>query len=313
MGEVKPINFRIDQETAEQFRQFCADQGMSQAQGFDHIMQVVELDRAKAATPERLTEIETFEKSMKDALNAYVRSIEINQNAESRIREQFASALDRKDKSIDDLQQKVAQLQTEKAAAEQTAAEAAKAKELAEKAAAAAEQMRDAAERTAADKQTIAEVLTAKLTEAEMKAEGFDDLKTALAAEVEARKNAEQRIKDVERDAADAAKDAAREAEKATEQAVRECSAALQPQIDALKDELRKAKSEADAARVAEESARAAAIAELAEAHRVEVAELHAKLDELRARLDTRTDELMQARQELSDLQLQLQAQQSKQ
>ena len=49
MGDVKQTNFRIDQDSAAVFRKFCEDNGMSQAQGFDHIMQVVELDRAKTA------------------------------------------------------------------------------------------------------------------------------------------------------------------------------------------------------------------------------------------------------------------------
>ena len=46
MGEVKQTNFRINQETADAFRKFCEDHGMNQAQCFDHIMQVVEMDRS---------------------------------------------------------------------------------------------------------------------------------------------------------------------------------------------------------------------------------------------------------------------------
>ena len=301
MGEVKQTNFRIDQETADAFRKFCEDNGMNQAQGFDHIMQVVEMDHAKAAAPGRITEIEGFEKSVKDIMAAYLYSIEVNQNAEGRIREQFASDLDRKDKTIDELRQKAEQLPAEKDAAETTAAEAVKAKDQAEKDAAAAEKVRIAAEKTAEDKQTIADTLAAKLAEAEKKAEGYDDLKAALSSSEDARKAAEQRIKDVQRDAAEAARDAAREAERAREQAVREASDVLQAQISSLRDELWTSKSETDAARRDAETAKTAAIAELSEAHRAEVAEI-------RAKLDARTDDLMQARQEISSLQLKLQA-----
>lgn len=304
MGEVKQTNFRIDQETADAFRKFCEDNGMNQAQGFDHIMQVVEMDRAKAAAPGRITEIEGFEKSVKDIMAAFLYSIEVNQNAEGRIREQFTSDLDRKDKTIDELRQKAEQLQAEKDAAEATAAEAVKAKDQAEKDAAAAEKVRIAAEKTAEDKQTIADTLAAKLAEAEKKAEGYDDLKTALSSSEDARKAAEQQIKDVQRDAAEAARDAAREAEKAREQAVREASDVLQAQIGSLRDELRTSKSETDAARRDADTAKTAAIAELSETHRVELAEI-------RAKLDARTDDLMQARQEISELQLKLQAAQA--
>lgn len=305
MGEIKQTNFRIDQETADAFRKFCEDNGMNQAQGFDHIMQVIEMDRAKAAAPGRITEIESFEKSVKDIMAAYLYSIEVNQNAESRIREQFASDLGRKDKTIDELQQKIEQLQAEKEAAELTANEAVKVKEQAEKDAAAAEKVRIAAEKTAEDKQTIADTLAAKLAEAEKKAEGYDDLKAALTSSEDARKAAEQQIKDVQRDAAEAARDAAREAEKAKEKAVREASDVLQAQISSLQDDLRISKSEADNARRDAETAKTAAIAELSETHRAEVAEIRSKLDD-------RTDDLMQARKNNGDLQILFQKEQAR-
>ena len=289
MGEVKQTNFRSNQETADAFRKFCEDHGMNQAQGFDHIMQVVEMDRAKAAAPERKTEIESFEKLMKDAMAAYLYSIEINQNSEARIREQFASDLDRKNKMIDDLRAKAEQLQAEKDAAEAVAAEAVKAKDQAEKDAAAADKVRIAAEKTAEDKQTIADTLAAKLAEAEKKAEGFDDLKAALSAS-----------QDELREAKEAAKDAAREAERAKDQAVKEISDAMHTQISALRDELRNSKSETEAARRDAEMAKTAAIAELSQAHRTEVAEI-------RAKLDSRTDDLMQTRQQAAEAQLALQ------
>ena len=305
MGEVKQTNFRIDQETADAFRKFCEDNGMNQAQGFDHIMQVVEMDHAKTAAPTRITEIEGFEKSVKDIMAAYLYSIEINQNAEGRIREQFASDLGRKDKTIDELRAKADQLQAEKDEAEAASAEAVKAKEQAEKDAAAAEKVRIAAEKTAEDKQTIADTLAAKLAEAEKKAEGFDDLKAALSSSQDAQKAAEQRIKDIQRDAAEAARDAAREAERAKDLAVKEISDALQAQISTLRDDLRTSKSETDAARRDAETAKTAAVAELSQAHRAEVAEI-------RAKLDSRTEDLMQARQQAGETQILLQKEQTK-
>ena len=72
MGEIKQTNFRVDQVTADAFRKFCEQNGMSQAQGFDHIMQIVEMDRAKAVAPGRATEIEGFEKSIKEIMAAYI-------------------------------------------------------------------------------------------------------------------------------------------------------------------------------------------------------------------------------------------------
>ena len=300
MGEIKQANFRINQDAADAFRRFCESQGMNQAQGFDHIMEVFEMDKAKSTIPERRTEIEDFERLTKGLISAYLRSIELNASAEERVREQFASDLNRKNKTIDELRQKVEQLQTEKDATEAMAAEAVKAKDQAEKDAAAAEKVRVAAEKTAVDKQTIADTLAAKLAEAEKKAEGYDDLKAALSSSEDTRKALEQQIKDVQRDALEEAKEAAREAEKATEKAVREASDILQAKISSLQDELRASRSETDAARRDAETAKTAAIAELSESHRAEVAEIRAKLDD-------RTDDLMQTRQEISELKLQLQ------
>ena len=114
MGEIKQTNFRIDQDTADIFRKFCEENGMNQAQGFDHVMQIVEMDRAKAVTPERATEIEEFERYVKGIMGAYLTSIEINNSAEERIKERFESSLVRKDKTIDELREKTEVLQEEK-------------------------------------------------------------------------------------------------------------------------------------------------------------------------------------------------------
>ena len=82
-------------------------------------------------------------------------------------------------------------------------------------------------------------------------------------------------------------------------------SASLQEQIAAIQDALRVSKNEADAARRDAESAKTAAIAELSQSHRNEISEIRAKLDE-------RTEDLMQARQEISDLKMALHTEQTK-
>lgn len=177
MGDVKQTNFRIDQETAEKFRDFCEENGMSQAQGFDHVMQVVELDKAKAATPGRITEIESFEKSVKDIMAAYLNSIEINNNTEARIREQFNSALSSKDKTISDLQIKVDNLQEAKKIAEQTAEAATKSASQAIKDEEVAREQADTATKLAAEKDKTIATLADKLSLAEEKSAGYDALK----------------------------------------------------------------------------------------------------------------------------------------
>lgn len=112
--ESKQVNFRIDPDSAEAFRQFCVTHGMNQAQGFDHLMQVLELNNAKAATPGRAVEIENFERLLKEILSAYIGSIELSTNAEARVLEQFQSDLKRKDRTIDELREKIACMEEEK-------------------------------------------------------------------------------------------------------------------------------------------------------------------------------------------------------
>ena len=82
--ESKQVNFRIDPDSAEAFRQFCTSHGMNQAQGFDHVMQVFELNQAKSSIPGRSVEIEEFETMVKSITSAYLYSLELNQNAEAR-------------------------------------------------------------------------------------------------------------------------------------------------------------------------------------------------------------------------------------
>ena len=80
---IKQTNFRVDQQTAEEFRTFCKDNGFSQAQGFDYLIELVELEKAKSVVSSRATEIEDFEQHSKALVAAFLRSIEMNENAEA--------------------------------------------------------------------------------------------------------------------------------------------------------------------------------------------------------------------------------------
>lgn len=177
MGEIRQANFRIDQDTAAAFRQFCDENGWNQAEGFDNVMRQVELNKAKAAIPGRAVEIERFEKYTKDILSAYLTSLEINSGAEERIREQFANALDSKDKTIASLQEKADKLAEGKQILEQVTTEARSERDQAVKEAAAAKEQAETAAKLAEEKDKTILNLTDKLGIAESKADGYDDLK----------------------------------------------------------------------------------------------------------------------------------------
>ena len=220
MGEVKQTNFRVNAETADAFRKFCEEQGMNQAQGFDHIMQVVELDHAKSITPGRAIEIEEFERLIKALMVAYLNSLEINNNAELRIREQFASALEGKDKTIIDLQEKVEQLKSEKISAEEIASTASKTADQAVKDAAAAKEQSDTAAQLVAEKDKTIATLAKKLASAENQINRCAELEKSEKESKDRIKELEYTISDLQKDMDRKISDVLKDAELAKEQAV---------------------------------------------------------------------------------------------
>ena len=123
--ELKQVNFRIDPDTANAFREFCTLNGMNQAQGFDHIMQVLELNSAKTVSAGRSVEIEDFEQHAKALLSSYLQSLELCDRAEARARERFDGELKQNARTIADLKRQNEELraslqksQTDQAAAE---------------------------------------------------------------------------------------------------------------------------------------------------------------------------------------------------
>lgn len=111
--DYKQINIRLRQDTMDSFREFCALNGMNQAQGFEHIMQVVELNNAKAAVPGRAVEIEEFERHTKEILSAYLNSIELSKNAELRVAERFKLDMQRSQRATDEAREQNAAIKLE--------------------------------------------------------------------------------------------------------------------------------------------------------------------------------------------------------
>ncbi|MBU5679004.1 alanine-zipper protein [Blautia sp. MSJ-9] len=203
MGEIKQTNFRVDQESADAFRKFCEENGMNQAQGFDHMMQVMELNRAKTMIPGSAKDIETFEMYMKKVMESYLKSVEDYNTAHESAKEEFISALTSKDKTIGALQEKVAQLQEEKKIAEQTAISASQTADQAIKEASVAKTQAETASKLAEEKdKTIANMLD-KLSIVEEKAVEYDDLKkseeTARGKIIELQKDMERQKVEADR------------------------------------------------------------------------------------------------------------------
>ena len=196
--ESKQVNFRIDPDSAEAFRLFCTTHGMNQAQGFDHLIQVLELNNAKAATPGRAVEIENFERLLKEILSAYIGSIELSSNAEARVLERFQSDLKRKDKTIDELREKVETIAGEKnnqdAALTALKEEQVRTKEQAQHAISQLE----SAKKATADQEEINRILQEQNQQLQEKASRYDSLKKSDDANKEENTKLQLRIRELE-------------------------------------------------------------------------------------------------------------------
>lgn len=201
MGQIKQTNFRIDSEQADLFRQFCEDQGMNQAQGFDHLMEVLALNEAKMKVPERQLEIEEFERHTKAILNAFLTSVALTHDTEKRVYENFRTQLESKESLILDLQNKIAEKENAALQAASLAADAEKKVKASEESVLDAVRKVNAAESRAQDKEEINSMLNAEITKLKNQLEGYDALKASEIALQGRLASAEQNIKDLKKDA----------------------------------------------------------------------------------------------------------------
>ena len=171
---------------------------MNQAQGFDHLIQVLELNNAKAATPGRAVEIENFERLLKEILSAYIGSIELSSNAEARVLERFQSDLKRKDKTIDELREKIETIAGEKnnqdAALTALKEEQVRTKEQAQHAISQLE----SAKKATADQEEINRILQEQNQQLQEKASRYDSLKKSDDANKEENTKLQLRIRELE-------------------------------------------------------------------------------------------------------------------
>lgn len=192
------LNMRVSEEVAERFRAFCKEQGVSQPQGMDSLLSMMELVQAKETLPTRQTEIEGFKMHIKAVMDAFLYSLSVNSEAEERVKQQFVGALESKDKTIISLQEKTEALQTMIAEAQAAEQESQNRAAAAEKEATAANEAAAAAGTAAADKAAIVDMLTAKLNEAEGKLGSFDTIRAEAQAAQEQVKQLQGQLKEAE-------------------------------------------------------------------------------------------------------------------
>lgn len=119
-NKTKTSTLRINVGDEESFKQYLKENGYTQAEGFKNLVALMELDNAKEQLSDRAREIDTFRDTVNKLIGFYINSLEVNQVAEERIREEFKKELSTKDNTIRNLQE---QLQEQKEKIEEIKAE----------------------------------------------------------------------------------------------------------------------------------------------------------------------------------------------
>ena len=104
--ELKVKSFRVGEDTFEKFKKIAGDEFGNQGQCLEALINLYETETSKVAIVERKLEIESFQDYLNKINTLFLTSLQLNQDAEGRIRDEFARQLNSKDKSIQSLQEK---------------------------------------------------------------------------------------------------------------------------------------------------------------------------------------------------------------
>jgi len=105
--ELKPKSFRIDDETAEKFKEISNTIGGNQQETLAKLIEAFEFQSGKAILTEKKADIEQFEKYITAITRIFMGSLEDNQNITETVRTEFDALLKSKDTTIQDLQEKL--------------------------------------------------------------------------------------------------------------------------------------------------------------------------------------------------------------
>lgn len=104
MAETKTKAFRADEKTIDRISTWMADNGISNSEALARMADIIDMSEAKGNLAGRSTEIANFESLTHQLTIAYTASLQLAQNAEARIRDEFAKRLTSQDDMIADLQ-----------------------------------------------------------------------------------------------------------------------------------------------------------------------------------------------------------------
>lgn len=114
MSELKPKSFRIDDETAEKFKEISSTIGGNQQETLAKLIEAYEFQSGKAVLTEKKADIEQFEKYVTAITRMFMGSLDDNRNMQETVRTQFDAQLNSKDTTIRSLQDDNKELKAER-------------------------------------------------------------------------------------------------------------------------------------------------------------------------------------------------------
>lgn len=200
-------SFRVTDDVMSRFKDIQDEMGLTHDGALKMLVDAYELDQAKNAIPDRETEINNFQTKVNELVEAFIFSLQLNQDAEARIRAEIALQMQTKDKSIAHYQEQLKMAQNslnEYAGIEQQLLDTQIAKAGVEREFAAFKEAQDLVSnqhtKQLADKESIVSMLTDKLSAAEQKADGYDELREKYKESIEVQKSLKQEMSNMQRD-----------------------------------------------------------------------------------------------------------------
>ena len=231
-------SFRITNDVMGRFKELQDEMNLTQDGALKMLVDAYEMEQAKNAIPDRETEISNFQMKANELVEAFLHSLQLNQDAEARIRSEVALQLESKDKVIADLQKQLDETKEMLTASETVALEAQNVIDTLDRVVKETRESESKALASLKDKEEINSMLAGKIKDAEQQLADYQELKKKLDTVNAELNNAVQAIKDNQKDTAIAAERAAADKARAVASVERDLEKAHKDEMQRLYDKI---------------------------------------------------------------------------
>ncbi len=231
-------SFRITNDVMGRFKELQDEMNLTQDGALKMLVDAYEMEQAKNAIPDRETEISNFQMKANELVEAFLHSLQLNQDAEARIRSEVALQLESKDKVIADLQKQLDETKDMLTASETVALEAQNVIDTLDRVVKETRESESKALASLKDKEEINSMLAGKIKDAEQQLADYPELKKKLDTVNAELNNAVQAIKDNQKDTAIAAERAAADKARAVASVERDLEKAHKDEMQRLYDKI---------------------------------------------------------------------------